>query len=55
MTPSGPADKAGIKPGDIILKFDNKDVNEMRDLPRIVADTPIGKQVAIEVLRKGVP
>ena len=55
VTPTGPAEKAGIKPGDVVVKFDNKDVHEMRDLPRIVADTPVGTQVAIEVLRKGVP
>jgi serine protease Do len=55
VTPTGPAEKAGIKPGDVVVKFDNKDVHEMRDLPRIVADTPVGTRVAIEVLRKGTP
>jgi serine protease Do len=55
VTPTGPAEKAGIKPGDVVVKFDNKDVHEMRDLPRIVADTPVGTRVAIEVLRKGAP
>ncbi|MCG6856949.1 MAG: DegQ family serine endoprotease [Salaquimonas sp.] len=49
----GPADKAGIKSGDVVLKFDNKDVKEMRDLPKIVADTPVGKEVDVIVLRKG--
>ena len=42
----GPAKPAGIEPGDVIVKFDGKDVKEMRDLPRIVADTPVGKDVA---------
>ena len=38
----------------MVVKFDNKDVDEMRDLPRIVADTPVGTEVeAIEVLRNG--
>jgi serine protease Do len=55
VTPTGPAEKAGIKPGDVVVKFDNKPVHEMRDLPRIVADTPVGTKVAIEVLRKGNP
>ena len=39
----GPAKPAGIEPGDVIVKFDGKDVKEMRDLPKIVADTPVGK------------
>ena len=51
----GPADKAGIQPGDVIIKFDGKDVNEMRDLPRVVAESPVGKAVDVEsCVRKGV-
>jgi serine protease Do len=49
----GPAKPAGIESGDVIVKFDGKDVREMRDLPRIVADTPVGKEVAVLVIRKG--
>jgi serine protease Do len=49
----GPAKPGGIEPGDVIVKFDGKDVKEMHDLPRIVADTPVGKAVAVVVLRKG--
>jgi serine protease Do len=49
----GPAKPAGIEPGDVIVKFDGKDVKEMRDLPRIVADTPVGKDVDVVVIRKG--
>ena len=49
----GPAKPAGIEPGDVIVKFDGKDVKEMRDLPRIVADTPVGKDVDVTVVRKG--
>jgi serine protease Do len=49
----GPAKPAGIEPGDVIVKFDNKDIKEMRDLPRVVADTPVGKQVPVQVIRKG--
>jgi serine protease Do len=49
----GPAKPAGIEPGDVIVKFDGKDIREMRDLPRIVADTPVGKDVEVTVIRKG--
>jgi serine protease Do len=49
----GPAKPAGIEPGDVIVKFDGKDVKEMRDLPRIVADTQVGKDVAVTIIRKG--
>jgi serine protease Do len=48
-----PAAKAGIKQGDVILKFDGKTVEEMRRLPRIVADTKIGKDVDVVVWRDG--
>ena len=43
----GPAKPAGIEAGDVIVKFDGKDIKEMRDLPRIVADTPVGKDVEV--------
>ncbi len=49
----GPAKPAGIEPGDVIVKFDGKDIKEMRDLPRIVADTAVGKDVEVIVIRKG--
>jgi serine protease Do len=49
----GPAKPAGIEPGDVIVKFDGKDIKEMRDLPRVVADTPIGKQTPVVIIRKG--
>ena len=50
---NGPAKPAGIEPGDVIVKFDGKDVQKMSDLPRIVADTPVGKAVEVVVIRKG--
>jgi serine protease Do len=53
VTGDSPAAKAGIQDGDIILKFDGKEVSNMRGLPRIVAQTPIGKEVDVEILRKG--
>ncbi|MBT4490928.1 MAG: DegQ family serine endoprotease [Rhodospirillaceae bacterium] len=49
----GPAGKAGIQQGDVILRFDDQEVDEMRALPRIVANTLIGKTVNVEVWRKG--
>jgi serine protease Do len=49
----GPAKPAGIEPGDVIIRFDGKDIKEMKDLPRIVADTPVGKDVPVVVVRKG--
>jgi serine protease Do len=49
----GPAKPAGIAAGDVIIKFDGKDVKEMRDLPRIVAATPIGKEVEVVIVHQG--
>jgi serine protease Do len=49
----GPAEKSGIQSGDVILTFDGKEVDQMRDLPRIVADTPVDKTVDVDILRKG--
>ena len=49
----GPADKAKIHNGDIILKFNNQDVKEMRSLPRIVADSEVGKSVPVLLWRDG--
>jgi len=53
MNDGGPAAKAGIQNGDVVLAFDGKPVADERALPRMVADAPIGKTVNIEVLRKG--
>jgi len=53
VTPGGPAELAGIKQGDVVLKFDGRDVTEMRGLPRIVAETPVQKTVDVIVWRKG--
>jgi len=52
VTPDSPAAKAGIEVGDVILEFNNNGISEMRDLPRIVANTQIGKLVDVVVLRK---
>jgi serine protease Do len=49
----GPAEKAGIERGDVILQFDGKEVVESKDLPRIVASTSVGKMVNIKLSRDG--
>lgn len=53
VTKDGPAEKYKIKVGDVILRFDSKTVEEMRRLPRIVAETPFGKEVSVDVWRGG--
>ncbi len=49
----GPAKPAGIEPGDVVVKFDGKEVKEPKDLSRVVADTAVGKEVDVVVIRKG--
>ena len=49
----GPAKPAGIEPGDVIVKFDGREVKESRDLPRLVGQTTVGKEVEVVVMRKG--
>jgi len=51
VVPGAPAEKSGIKRGDVILQFDGKVIRSARDLPFIVASTPIGKTVGVEVMR----
>ncbi|MBS0277436.1 MAG: DegQ family serine endoprotease [Proteobacteria bacterium] len=53
VTDGGPADKAGIRNGDIITAFDGQPVPDSRALPREVADTPAGKKVNIDIIRGG--
>lgn len=53
VTPDGPAAKAKIEPGDVIISFDGKDIPEMHKLPRVVAETDIDKSVPVTVIRKG--
>ncbi len=48
-----PADTAGIEPGDVIVSFDGRNIEKMRDLPRIVAETDIGAEVVVELFREG--
>jgi serine protease Do len=49
----GPVDNGVIQAGDVIIRFDGRPVKEMRDLPRIVADSPVGKEVDVVIVRKG--
>jgi serine protease Do len=49
----GPAKPAGIEPGDVVVKFDGKDIKEPKDLSRVVADTAVGKDVEVVIIRKG--
>src|SRR6266478_2820116 len=49
----GPAKPAGIEPGDVVVKFDGKDIKEPKDLSRVVADTAVGKEVDVVIIRKG--
>jgi serine protease Do len=53
VTRDGPAEKAGIKRGDVIISFDGKEIKEMSELPFIVASTPVNKTVLVEVMRRG--
>ena len=53
VTKGGPADKAGIQRGDVIVSFDGREIKEMNELPYLVASTPVGKRVKVEVIRKG--
>ena len=53
MVSGSPAEKAGIEQGDVILEFDGKEVTDSKDLPRIVASTPVGKGVTVKLSRNG--
>ncbi len=49
----GPVDDGSIEPGDVIIEFDGQPVDTMRELPRIVAESPVGAEVDVVVLRDG--
>ena len=51
VSENSPADKAGIKDGDIILEFDGKRIDTMRTLPKLVAQTQVGKRVTLIIWR----
>lgn len=49
----GPAKPAGFEREDVIVKFDGKEIRRSSDLPRIVAQTPVGKEVDVVIMRQG--
>src|SRR6185503_14611258 len=53
LTPEGPAEKAGIKPGDVIVKFNGKEVNDANELRNAVAANEPGTEVSLTLLRSG--
>jgi serine protease Do len=53
VTPQGPAEKAGIRSGDVILKYNDHAIKEMRELPLMVAESEVGKQATVALWRKG--
>ena len=52
INPSGPSKKAGLQEGDVILKFNNIQINKMTDLPRVVAESDVGSVAIVELWRK---
>ncbi len=53
VTPDGPAMEAEIQPGDVILEFNGQAITQMRSLPRIVAETDVGREVDVLIWRRG--
>ena len=51
VSKKSPADKAGLKPGDVIIGFNGKKVSTMRDLPRLVGQAPVGKPASLKIWR----
>ena len=52
-TQGGPAEKAGVKTGDVIIRFNDIEIKNMKELPKVVAGTPVGKSVPLVILRNG--
>lgn len=53
VLPDSPAEKAGFQVGDVVIKFDDKKIIRSSNLPPVVGITPVGKNVKVEILRKG--
>jgi serine protease Do len=52
---NSPASRAGLQVGDVIMRFNGKPVNQSSDLPPLVSETPVGKTVSLDIIRKGKP
>ncbi|MFO8090029.1 MAG: DegQ family serine endoprotease [Desulfatiglandaceae bacterium] len=55
VTSGGPAEKAGIKRGDVIVGFNGKEIKEMKELPFLVASSPVGSESEVDIVRNGKP
>ncbi len=53
ISPGSPAEKAGIKPGDVIVEFNGKEISQMSMLPNLVAETTVGSRAEVTLYRKG--
>lgn len=53
VLPDSPAEDAGFQVGDIVIKFDNKEIDHSSDLPPVVGITPIGRAIPVEIIRNG--
>jgi serine protease Do len=53
VTDGGPAKAAGVRPGDVIVAYDGHPIRHSDELPRLVAETPVGRDVALTVVRNG--
>ena len=53
ITPNGPAATAGLRPGDVVLRYDGRDVPDSRALTRMVGETEVGSRVTVDIVREG--
>jgi serine protease Do len=53
VTKGSPSEKAGVQAGDVIVQFDGRAINDSKELPRVVAETEVGKEVDVKVMRNG--
>ena len=51
VTKDSPSEKAGLQAGDVIIKFDSRDIADSKELPRVVAETEVGKEVDVKIVR----